>query len=158
MAKNNSLKKIYIIVGTILLIAGLICVTIGLYSFFSSFNNGTSPKLFFLCFIGGPIFFVGLAFLLACNLKNINHYISNQTIDTKIEMTNRYLDGTQKELGETVSLIKDQSIICPNCKACNSKGSKYCNKCGSKLTKLCPNCNTENEIDSKYCSNCGHKF
>lgn len=51
----------------------------------------------------------------------------------------------------------EAKIKCPNCGKENSKDSKFCNNCGTKLNVdyYCKNCGTKLDADSKFCPNCG---
>ncbi len=44
---------------------------------------------------------------------------------------------------------------CPNCGNGNPDDVKFCESCGSGLTRLCPECERENSIHKKYCGSCG---
>lgn len=60
----------------------------------------------------------------------------------------------------TVSMAASQSahdgeIICPNCKAINAEGAKFCASCGTKLGKECPNCHAQVGLNTKFCPDCG---
>jgi membrane protease subunit (stomatin/prohibitin family) len=52
-----------------------------------------------------------------------------------------------------------QLVICPNCGAQNTLGTKFCGNCGSSLAPVakikCPKCGAENSATQKYCGNCG---
>ena len=52
------------------------------------------------------------------------------------------------------------TVACPNCKANNPVGTKFCSNCGTKLatTVKCPTCGTENPAGAKFCSNDGTKL
>ena len=52
--KHLKNKKLFKILGISFSIIGLVCVIIGMVSFFKGFNNMEAPKLFFFCFIGIP--------------------------------------------------------------------------------------------------------
>lgn len=47
------------------------------------------------------------------------------------------------------------STVCPSCGAVLSFDSKFCNKCGAKLTSVCPGCGAPVTPESKFCSQCG---
>ncbi|MCB9421037.1 MAG: zinc ribbon domain-containing protein [Ardenticatenaceae bacterium] len=55
-----------------------------------------------------------------------------------------------------------KEIICPNCQASNTPGSKFCNNCGNRLppstSLICPNCKTPNPRDRFYCDHCGSRL
>jgi Double zinc ribbon len=44
---------------------------------------------------------------------------------------------------------------CSNCAIDNAAGSRFCNQCGTPLSKTCPKCAVENARDAKFCSQCG---
>jgi len=52
-------------------------------------------------------------------------------------------------------------VECPNCKAHNPAGAKFCSSCGTRLeapapaSVVCPNCNAENVPSARFCSSCG---
>jgi membrane protease subunit (stomatin/prohibitin family) len=53
-------------------------------------------------------------------------------------------------------------VECPNCKAHNPAGAKFCSSCGTRLEEpagsamaVCPNCNAENVPGARFCSSCG---
>lgn len=51
--------------------------------------------------------------------------------------------------------IKEDEVVCPNCKAVNPKGQKFCKECGGKLGKMCPHCGAFIDEDVKFCPECG---
>jgi membrane protease subunit (stomatin/prohibitin family) len=52
-----------------------------------------------------------------------------------------------------------QLVICPNCGAQNTLGTKFCGNCGKSLAPVakikCPKCGAENPATQKFCGNCG---
>ena len=55
-----------------------------------------------------------------------------------------------------------EGLICPNCGAGNSTGTKFCGECGTKLEipqppaqKVCASCGTIIEPSLKFCGECG---
>ena len=49
-------------------------------------------------------------------------------------------------------------IVCPNCKAQLSANAKFCDYCGTKLSRKCPNCGADVKLNSAFCSECGEKL
>lgn len=47
---------------------------------------------------------------------------------------------------------------CPNCNSTVSSDTRFCNKCGGKLTRVCRACLSENMLDTVFCSSCGVKL
>jgi membrane protease subunit (stomatin/prohibitin family) len=54
---------------------------------------------------------------------------------------------------------QQQLVICPNCGAQNTLGTKFCGNCGKSLAPVakikCPKCDAENPATQKFCGNCG---
>src|SRR5262245_55502827 len=44
---------------------------------------------------------------------------------------------------------------CPSCGFENAEGLKFCNECGSALTRRCAQCGCENAPQAKFCGECG---
>jgi len=44
---------------------------------------------------------------------------------------------------------------CPQCGMVNLKDAKFCESCGSGLTRNCPGCKRENPISTRFCPSCG---
>lgn len=56
------------------------------------------------------------------------------------------------------SVVASGMIVCPNCRAQLSAGSKFCNNCGAKLNSKCPSCGADIAQGSLFCSECGQKL
>ncbi len=48
--------------------------------------------------------------------------------------------------------------VCPNCKAQLSVDAKFCDHCGTKLSRKCPRCGADVKLNSAFCSECGEKL
>ena len=48
--------------------------------------------------------------------------------------------------------------VCPNCKAQLSVDAKFCDHCGTKLSRKCPRCGADVKQNSAFCSECGEKL
>lgn len=46
-------------------------------------------------------------------------------------------------------------IVCPACKSQCREGSRFCDNCGSPLSRTCSQCGATLEIDSRFCPQCG---
>ena len=46
-------------------------------------------------------------------------------------------------------------MVCPNCRAENRPGRKFCSKCGTALANTCPACGALNDPDDLFCGDCG---
>jgi predicted ATPase/class 3 adenylate cyclase len=47
-------------------------------------------------------------------------------------------------------------VNCPNCRAENPPGARFCHQCGHQLPALCTNCGTALQENARFCHNCGH--
>jgi hypothetical protein len=44
---------------------------------------------------------------------------------------------------------------CPQCRAENDSGLRFCESCGATLARLCPSCGHELKPQAKFCGQCG---
>lgn len=149
---EKTIKKIRI-VGFVLASIGLICLIVGMANFFNG-NTG----LFFLNFIGTPIFGVGLMLICFSYMRKISELTASQTAPVTKDVTNYMLDGTRDEVVKTIKAASDKKIICPNCHSENDINARFCSSCGKPLIKKCPHCDELNDLDAKYCKNCGKEL
>jgi len=47
---------------------------------------------------------------------------------------------------------------CPSCSAENSPNSKFCGKCGFRITKHCPKCGKDIQHHLNFCTSCSFQF
>ncbi len=158
MKDYTKLNKTLKIIGIILSPIGLIFSIVGFISFFNAFNSGEQPRLFFMCFIGLPLIFLGLACLLIGSLKDIQRYTASQTAPVSKDVANYMLDGTREELSKTINNVTNNMVTCPKCGCKNTNDSTFCKNCGEKLIIKCHDCQTNNSIDATYCKKCGKKL
>lgn len=53
-------------------------------------------------------------------------------------------------------LVRDSlPLKCPNCRVIVSKGDKFCQQCGFKLSDTCKKCGGSLPGEAKFCPNCG---
>ncbi|HUF62559.1 MAG TPA: hypothetical protein VMN36_10840 [Verrucomicrobiales bacterium] len=57
--KHKGTRDFFRVAGLLVAGAGLVFLIIGLASFFSAFGAGGPPRLFWCCFVGMPLLFVG---------------------------------------------------------------------------------------------------
>jgi RNA polymerase subunit RPABC4/transcription elongation factor Spt4 len=56
------------------------------------------------------------------------------------------------------AVVNEDMVVCPNCKAVNPKGQKFCSECGTKLGKTCPHCGATVDGSPKFCPECGQSM
>ncbi|MGA9845721.1 MAG: zinc ribbon domain-containing protein [Nitrososphaeraceae archaeon] len=106
------------------------------------------------------ITFSGLknSYKLAALAKSLRDQQSYVQIGGRVESNGKHVHPNTSQVGQTPTPdthIEEQLISCKTCKNINSHGSKFCNKCGSKLENICRNCGNENPEYSTYCNQCG---
>lgn len=60
------------------------------------------------------------------------------------------LQGTEK--------LELQGWRCPSCRTINPVSSRFCGKCGVRITKHCPKCSQDVPHYTNYCTNCSYRF
>lgn len=66
--------------------------------------------------------------------------------------------GTISIVSEDKSTLKADGWKCPSCGFINSINSKFCGKCGNRITKTCPKCGKDVEHHLRHCTNCGYEY
>lgn len=145
---NKKTRGVFITVGTLFLILGIVLITLGVSDMADSNHVGFSPLIvlgIFFSFFGVSFFImvVMAAVVLTFSKKNVR----KQTAEAP------YQDYSfdHAEVG---------GVECNYCHHMNQPGSIYCSQCGEKIkTKvICPNCKAENNGSSSYCYRCGHRL
>ncbi len=125
--------------------------------FVTSFNltgikEAASPK------VSGDISFQALD----KSTITFNEITDPDTLSTSIRRlkekhANTVIDGNVD--GEITSDIKTEATVkCSKCQGNNTSDSKFCNKCGSPLSRVCSKCGGSNTLSSLFCSQCGTKL
>ena len=166
--KYSKLNKVLRILGFIFLPLGIICTLTGMIDFFVAASKFGTPNLFFLCFIGMPLIFVGTICLINGYRKQINQYHASQTAPVTKDVANYMIDGTRESLTKTVTSINNSINstssdstninICEKCGEKNPIDAKFCSNCGSEIKIKCPQCGHEMDDGAKFCNNCGYKL
>ena len=90
----------------------------------------------------------------AWNQKNLPKEILDRI---EQHIFNRGDDLPQSATAPAAAAIPN-GITCPGCGNVNEKGTKFCNKCGTKLMIDCPKCGNKLPIGSKFCQECGEQI
>lgn len=145
---NKKTRGVFITVGTLFLILGIVLISLGVSDMADSNHVGFSPLIvlgIFFSFFGVSflIMVVMAAVVLAFSKKNVR----KQTAEAPYQ--DYSFDHTEVS-----------GVECNYCHHMNQPGSIYCSQCGEKIrTKvICPNCKAENDGSSSYCYRCGHRL
>jgi hypothetical protein len=121
---------------------GLVLTVIAFADFFIAFGGSGPPTLFFLAFIGIPLMGVGGWLLLAGFGGAAAKYAAGELAPTaKNAIGSLGLGGA----GQT----------CPQCGSSVTATAKFCDECGSALSRTCPSCGNANAADARFCTECG---
>ena len=155
-------KRILKICGFLCLAAGILFSLIGLIDFFSAFNGGGTPTLFFFCFIGFPLIGVGGSMLTFGYRQEILRYTKNESVPVFNEAGKEIAPGVTDIAAAVSKGMNGKDFASPtlrcSCGTVNEPGSKFCKSCGKPLTATCPHCGAEIPADSKFCTSCGTKL
>ncbi len=133
--QHEQTKKKLKIIGFILLGSGSILTVIGFISFFSAFNGGGFPSLFWCAMIGLPLLgFGGMITSLAFR-REIARYIKNESTP----IINEASQDLAPAIKNVVSAVK-QGLE-------EEKDKNFCTACGAKLDPL-----------DRFCGQCGTKL
>ncbi len=83
------------IAGLLTIAVGLVFLIIGLASFFSSFGSFSSPRLFWCCFVGMPLLFVGGGMCLFGFMGALARYTAAEQVPVVSDAINDLAEGTQ---------------------------------------------------------------
>lgn len=160
MKNHTKARTTLRIAGAAIMIPALVLIVIGMTDFFSSATNGEEPRLFFLLFIGMPLFFVGAVCLLLGFMGVLQSYAVSQTAPAHRDAANYMLDGTREEIAKTVRAAKDggEEKTCPRCGGKYSDGDKFCPECGAPTGAVCPSCGATVPDGAKFCPDCGARL
>ena len=83
------------IAGPIIALAGLIFLIIGVVSFFAAFGGGGPPRLFWCCFVGLPLLFVGTVMCMFGFMGAVSRYAAAEQVPVATDAINDMADGTK---------------------------------------------------------------
>lgn len=75
--------------------AGLVLLIIGLVSFFTAFGGGEPPRLFWCCFVGMPLLFVGGVMCLFGFMGAVARYTAAEQVPAATDAICDLAQGTQ---------------------------------------------------------------
>ena len=88
--------------GLLVAAVGLIFLIIGMASFFSAFGDGGRPRLFWCCFVGMPLLFVGGGMCMFGFIGAVARYTAAEQVPVATDAISDLAEGTQGAV-ETVA-------------------------------------------------------
>jgi hypothetical protein len=83
------------VTGPLIAGAGLIFLIIGMTSFFSAFGGGGPPRLFWCCFVGMPLLFVGGVMCMFGFMGAVARYTAAEQVPVATDAINDLAEDTQ---------------------------------------------------------------
>ena len=115
--------------------------------------------------MGMPILFVGIVMCMFGFMGAIARYQAGEVAPVGKDTFNYLAEGTKDGVQTVATAVAagltqgvaatGKTAPCPKCGHLGDADAKFCDECGSPLTKTCPSCQRVNDHDAKFCANCG---
>ena len=92
--KHKGIRSFLRVAGPLVAGVGLIFLIIGMVSFFSAFGSGP-PRLFWCCFVGMPLLFVGGVMCMFGFIGAVSRYTAAEQVPVATDAINDLAEGTQ---------------------------------------------------------------
>ena len=164
---HTTARRIFRILGPIILVLGISLMAIAFIDFFQAFNSfSEEPEKFGYFFAGMPLFFIGAVL---CNFgygSVASRYVAREMAPVASETFNYVSHEIQdgiKDISKGItegSLEAKQKITihCPKCSVENELNANFCSNCGNTLKNTCNACFEENSADANFCKKCGNEL
>jgi hypothetical protein len=93
--KHKGTRSFLRVAGPLVAAVGLLFLIIGMASFFSTFGGGGSPRLFWCCFVGMPLLFIGGVMCMFGFMGAVARYTAAEQVPVATDAINDLAEGTQ---------------------------------------------------------------
>ena len=93
--KHRGIRSFLRVAGPLVAGVGLILLIVGMASFFSAFGGSGPPRLFWCCFVGLPLLFVGGAMCMFGFMGAVGRYTAAEQVPVATDAINDLAEGTQ---------------------------------------------------------------
>jgi hypothetical protein len=146
-----------------MLAVGLLFLAVGVGSFFTALGGFGSPRYFWCAFVGMPLIFVGTVMCSFAFLGAVSRYQAGEVAPVAKDAFNYMASGTQSGVRKMATAvgsgladgIKGGTTACPHCGHANDQDARFCDECGTPLSKSCSSCGRPNDGDARFCDSCG---
>ena len=114
--RHTKIRSFLRVAGPILALVGLIFLAVGTISFFAAFGSFQPPRLFWCCFVGMPILFVGLVMSKFGYFGSVARYVAAESAPVAKDTFNYMAEGTKdgvktvsRAVAEGVQEARDQA-------------------------------------------------
>ncbi len=93
--KHQGTRSFLRVAGPFVAVVGFVFLIIGMVSFFSAFGGTGSPRLFWCCFVGMPLLFVGGVMSMFGFMGAVARYTAAEQVPVATYAINDLAEGTQ---------------------------------------------------------------
>jgi hypothetical protein len=93
--KYKGIRSFLRLTGVLMVAVGVVFLIIGSVSFFSALGGGGSPRLFWCCFVGMPLLFVGCVMCMLGFMGAFARYAAAEQVPVATDAINDLAEGTQ---------------------------------------------------------------
>jgi hypothetical protein len=83
------------VAGPLVALVGLLFLIVGMISFFSAFGGGGPPRLFWCCFVGLPLLFIGSVLCMYGFMGAMARYAAAEQVPVATDAMTDLADGTK---------------------------------------------------------------
>jgi len=105
--QHKSARSFLRVAGPIIAGIGFIFVLIGVISFFAAFGHGGPPKLFWCCFVGMPLLFVGSVFCMFGFMGAVSRYTAAEQVPVATDAIDDLAEGTKGAIKTTARAVAE---------------------------------------------------
>jgi hypothetical protein len=93
--KHRSARLFLRVAGPLVALVGLVFMIVGMTSFFSAFGGGRPPGLFWCCFVGLPLLFIGAVLCMYGFMSAMARYAAAEQVPVATDAMTDFADGTK---------------------------------------------------------------
>ena len=92
--KHKRTRSFLRVAGLLVTVAGLLFLITGMASFFSAFGGGGPPRLFWCCFVGMPLLFVGSVMCMFGFMGAVARYTAAEQVPVATDAVSDLVEAT----------------------------------------------------------------
>jgi hypothetical protein len=105
--KHRAARAFLRVAGPVVAVGGLVFLIVGMASFFSAFGGGGPPRLFWCCFVGMPLLFVGGVMSMFGFMGAITRYTAAEQVPVATEAIGDLVDGSQDAVKKLAGAVTE---------------------------------------------------
>ena len=105
--QHNKARSFLRVAGPLVAGIGLLFLLIGMISFFSAFGGLGPPKLFWCCFVGMPLLFVGIVLCMFGFMGSVARYTAGEQVPVATDAIDDLAEGTKGAVKTTARAVAE---------------------------------------------------